>query len=127
MSALSADFSLSPAIPQPPSGDLVATRDFYAQRLGFEHFRLFEAQGFLIAIRQAVEIHFWLAQSVEAAGQYGSVSSCYVRVQNIRRLHEELIERKAPFRYGLTQQPWGLLEMQVDAPFGNAIRFGEPL
>lgn len=126
MNTIPEAFELSPAIPQLPSGDLVVTRDFYAQRLGFEHFRVFEAQGFLIAIRQAVEIHFWLAGSLEEACRYGSVSSCYVRVRNIRQFHQELIEREAPFRYGLTQQPWGMLEMQVDDPFGNAIRFGEP-
>ena len=117
---------LSPAIPQLPSGDLAVTQDFYRERLGFERFRVLEGHGFLIAIRQAVEIHFWRAATVEEARQYGSASSCYIRVHNIRTLHAELVQRDAPFRYGLVQQPWGMLEMQVDDPFGNAIRFGEP-
>jgi hypothetical protein len=29
------------------------------------------------------------------------------------------------FRYELTTQPWGMHEMQIDDPYGNAIRFGE--
>lgn len=31
----------------------------------------------------------------------------------------------APFRYELRVQPWGMTEMQIDDPYGNAIRFGE--
>jgi hypothetical protein len=42
-------------------------------------------------------------------------------------LHQELVQRPARFHHGLTRQPWGMHEMQVDDPFGNAIRFGEEL
>lgn len=27
----------------------------------------------------------------------------------------------------LKQMPWGMNEMQVDDPYGNAIKFGEPI
>lgn len=118
---------LSPAIPQLPSGDLQRTADFYRDRLGFTEFKLFPEQGYLIVCRGAVEIHFWFAGSEEEAKHYGSASSCYIRVHNIGSLYEELSRRGAPFRYGLTRQPWGMHEMQVDDPFGNAIRFGEAL
>lgn len=118
---------LGPAIPQLPSGDLQRTADFYRDRLGFTEFRLFVEHGHLVVKRAAVEIHFWRAASEEQANLYGSASSCYIRVQNIGPLHEELRRRGAPFRYGLTRQPWGMHEMQIDDPFGNAIRFGEAL
>lgn len=116
---------LSPAIPQLPSGDLQRTTDFYRDCLGFTEFKLFPEHGHLIVRRGAVEIHFWLAGSDEEAKLYGSASSCYIRVHNIGSLYEELSRRGAPFRYGLIRQPWGMHEMQVDDPFGNAIRFGE--
>ena len=47
-------------------------------------------------------------------------------VENIQPLFEEFQKNKAPFRYELTQQPWGMNEMQIDDPYGNAIKFGEP-
>ncbi|OYT73948.1 MAG: bleomycin resistance protein [Chloracidobacterium sp. CP2_5A] len=118
---------LSPAIPQLSSGNLQRTADFYRDCLGFTEFKLFPEGGYLIARRETVEIHFWLAGSEEEAKRYGSASGCYIRVRNIGPLYEELRRRGAPFRYGLTRQPWGMREMQVDDPFGNAIRFGEAL
>jgi uncharacterized glyoxalase superfamily protein PhnB len=118
---------LDPAIPQLPSADLRRTADFYRDRLGFTEFKLFPEHGHLIVRRGPVEIHFWEAGSEEEAKRYGSVSSCYIRVRNIVALYEEFRRRQAPLRYGLTLQPWGMHEMQVDDPFGNAIRFGEAL
>jgi uncharacterized glyoxalase superfamily protein PhnB len=118
---------LNPAIPQLPSGDLQRTADFYRDRLGFTEFKLFPEHGHLIVRRGPVEIHCWDAGSEEEAKHYGGASSCYIRVRNIVPLYDELKRRQAPFRYGLTRQPWGMNEMQVDDPFGNAIRFGEAL
>jgi uncharacterized glyoxalase superfamily protein PhnB len=118
---------LNPAIPQLPSGDLQRTADFYRDRLGFTEFKRFPEHGYLVVQRGPVEIHFWDAGSEEEAKHYGGASSCYIRVCNIIPLYEELRRRQAPFRYELTRQPWGMNEMQVDDPFGNAIRFGEAL
>lgn len=116
---------LSPAIPQLPSGNLQRTADFFRGYLGFGEFKLFKEHGHLIVEREQVEIHFWDAGSEEEAKRYGSASSCYIRVRNIGSLYEELKARGAPFRYELTLQPWGMNEMQIDDPYGNAIRFGE--
>jgi uncharacterized glyoxalase superfamily protein PhnB len=117
--------TLSPAIPQLPSGNLQVTTDFYRERLGFTEFELFAEHGHLIATRGQVEIHFWHAGSEDEARKYGSASSCYVRVQNIEPLYAEFKGRGAPFAYELTIQPWGMNEMQINDPYGNAIRFGE--
>lgn len=116
---------LSPAIPQLPSGNLQVTAEFYRERLGFTEFDLFVEHGHLIAWRGIVEIHFWNAGSEDEARKYGSASSCYIRVQNIRPLYEELKDRGTTFAYELKLQPWGMNEMQVNDPYGNAIRFGE--
>jgi len=116
---------LSPAIPQLPSGDLQRTAQFFCVQLGFTDFKLFTEHGHLIVAREQAEIHFWHAGSEEEARRHGSASSCYIRVRNIEPLYEELKQRGAPFRYELTIQPWGMNEMQIDDPYGNAIRFGE--
>ena len=116
---------LSPAIPQLPSGNLKQTEEFFRDYLGFTEFTLFAEHGHLIACREQVEIHFWYAGSEEEARKYGSASSCYIRVKNVSLLYEEFKRRETPFGYELTQQPWGMNEMQVNDPYGNAIRFGE--
>ena len=85
----------------------------------------FAEHGHLIVCRAEVEIHFWDAGSEDEARKYGSASSCYIRVQDIQQLYEEFKSRNAPFGYELTIQPWGMNEMQINDPYGTAIRFGE--
>lgn len=49
------------------------------------------------------------------------------RVRHIDALFAEFKAKGVPFGYELTRQPWGMNEMQVNDPYGNAIRFGEDL
>jgi hypothetical protein len=116
---------LNPAIPQLPSGDLEKTALFFETQLGFKVAAKMLEHGFLSMKRDATEIHFWKVSTEEAARTLGSQSSCYIRVENIKPLFNEFKERGANFRYELTEQPWGMNEMQIDDPYLNAIRFGE--
>lgn len=77
--------------------------------------------------RGPAEIHFWQAPTEKEARDLGSESSCYIRVENIELLYDEFKRRGASFRYELTKQAWGMNEMQIDDPYMNAIRFGEPV
>lgn len=120
-------FVLKPAIPQLPSGDIEKTAHFFQTKLSFDIAAKFPEYKHLIVRRGAAEIHFWQADTEEEAKTIGSQSSCYIRVENIRPLFEELKRSGAPFQYELTEQPWGMLEMQIDDPYGNAIRFGEQI
>ena len=121
------EFKLGSAIPQLPTGDIDKTADFFEKKLGFEIISKMSDHKFLIVRRGLAEIHFWTAPSEAEARTLGSDSSCYIRVENIVPFFNELKERKASFRYELTKQPWGMHEMQIDDPFGNAIRFGEQI
>jgi len=85
------------------------------------------SDAFLIVKRGPVEIHFWQAEDEESARDIASESSCYIRVKNVAKLFEDLKARNAKFRYELRQMPWGMNEMQIDDPYGNAIKFGEPV
>jgi uncharacterized glyoxalase superfamily protein PhnB len=116
---------LSPAIPQLPSGNLQVTAGFFRDCLGFTDLEFFPEHGHLIVTRGPVEIHFWQAESEEEGRKYGSASSCYIRVRNIQPLYEELKAKGVPFAYELELKPWGMNEMQINDPYGNAIRFGE--
>ena len=119
--------NLSPAIPQLPSGDIEQTAVFFETVLGLEINAKFPEHGHLIVRRQAAEIHFWQAPTVEGAKEIASQSSCYIRAENVEALYAEFQSSGAPFRYGLTKQPWGMNEMQIEDPYGNAIRFGEAI
>lgn len=116
---------LTTAAPQLPTGDINVSAAFFADRLGFEVVSRYPEHGHVILRRGAAEVHFWQAPSDQAAREIAYQSSCYVRVENLQALFEELQQRGAPFRYELKVQPWGMLEMQIDDPYGNAIRFGE--
>jgi uncharacterized glyoxalase superfamily protein PhnB len=118
---------LSPAFPQLPSGDIEKTATFFSERLGFDIVAKYSEHKFLIVKRGPAEIHFWQAESESDAKKLGSDSSCYIRVENIEPLFAEFKKREVKFRYELTKQPWGMLEMQIDDPYLNAIRFGEPI
>lgn len=118
---------LSPAIPQLPSGNIDETALFFEKFLGFQNIALIKEHKLLIVKRGQAEIHFWEAESPETARKIGIQSSCYVRVKSIETLFNELKTRKVTFRYELKEMPWGMREMQIDDPFGNAIKFGEPV
>src|SRR5262245_58623431 len=101
-------FSLGPANPQLPSGNIETTAKFFVDRLGFEVAAKYPQQGFLILRREQAEIHFWQTQDERRARDLGGESSCYIRVRNIRPFYEDLKNRKAPFRYELECKPWGM-------------------
>ena len=118
---------LGSAIPQLPSGNIEKTAAYFSERLGFEIVKKYEAQNFLIVKRGPAEIHFWQTSTEKEGKELGRESSCYIRVENIELLFAEFKKRGANFRYELRKQPWGMNEMQIDDPYQNAIRFGEPV
>ena len=118
---------LSPAIPQLPTGDIEKTAAFFETKLGFDIAAKFVEHKHLIVRRGPAEIHFWQAATESEAKLIAEQSSCYIRVENIEPLFKEFKGRDVPFGYELTKQPWGMNEMQVNDPFGNAIRFGESI
>ena len=118
---------LSPAVPQLVTGDIELTATFFDIKLGFEIVAKFPEHNHLIVQRGPAEIHFWQASTEEDARNIAMQSSCYIRVENVEYLYREYKTKSVPFGYELTKQPWGMNEMQVNDPYGNAIRFGERL
>ena len=118
---------LTQAVPQLPTGDIEQTAVFFESKLGFDIVAKSPEHNHLIVQRGAAEIHFWQASTEENAREIAMQSSCYIRVENIESLFLEYSQNGVPFGYELTKQPWGMNEMQVNDPYGNAIRFGERL
>ena len=54
-------------------------------------------------------------------------SAVYFYMKGIEEFHRELLAKNySHSRPGLHDQTWGMIEMMIDDPSGNKIRFGEP-
>lgn len=106
------------AIPVLASLDMARTLDFYGTVLGFQT-RHFEGASYGMAVRGATELHFWACDDKYIAEN----TSCYIRVENIEVLHQELSAR-LPSLQAVVHTAWGMDELYVFDPDGNLIKFG---
>ena len=112
------------AIPVLASLDLAQSKAFYESKLGF----IAELFGdYMIARRDEMEIHFWLADD----RIYPESTSCYIRGGQVPALYEEFShadigtnpidgERISDFQL----RPWGMKEFYVWDCHGNLLKFG---
>ncbi|PKP77729.1 MAG: glyoxalase [Alphaproteobacteria bacterium HGW-Alphaproteobacteria-3] len=112
------------AIPVLASLDLQQSKTFYTDKLGFTA-ELFG--DYMIARRDDMEIHFWLAND----RIHPEHTSCYIRGGQVPALYAEFWtkgigenpidgERLSDF----TTRPWGMKEFYVWDPHGNLLKFG---
>lgn len=100
---------------------------FYCVKLGFT--REWEYRpaapaaepGYLSLVRDGVRVH---VSSFSGDGVAGGVVG--FRVRDVDALFEELRARGVAIALEPTDQTWGLREMYVRDPDGNALRFGQP-
>ena len=105
------------AIPVLASLEIATSLDFF-HKLGFETHD-FGDHNYSIAIREHIEIHFWLCADKHVAEN----TSCYVRVNDIHALHADLAKR---FDVGeIVETPWGMDELYVIDPSGSLVKFGQ--
>jgi uncharacterized glyoxalase superfamily protein PhnB len=97
-------------------------REFYCDFLGFqvafEH-RFSEGMPLYVGLERGdLSLHL-----SEHHGDASPGANVFVATANIRAFHRELAEKQYAYnRPGLEDLPWGL-QMQVNDPFGNRIRF----
>lgn len=97
---------------------------FYCQRLGFQRTFVYRVDDrkpdpcFTGLIRDGVKLH---VSSFPGDGCFGAVAAFLV--EDVDRLHAELVARGAPISLCPTDQTWGNREMYVEDPDGNKIRF----
>ena len=105
------------AIPVLASLEIATSLDYF-HKLGFETHD-FGDNNYGIAIREHIEIHFWLCADRHVAEN----TSCYVRVNDIHALHADFARR---FDVGeVVETPWGMDELYVYDPSGNLVKFGQ--
>jgi catechol 2,3-dioxygenase-like lactoylglutathione lyase family enzyme len=107
------------------SYNLDATEAFYVNRLGYTTAAKFPDLGYLIVTRDAVDLHFNLAQS---GSPETNLTECYITVAGVDALYAQADAAGAVHPNGhLTDQPWGMREFIIIDPDGNGLRVGEPL
>ena len=105
------------AIPVLASLDIATSLDFFHE-LGFETHD-FGDNNYGIAIREHIEIHFWLCTDKHIAEN----TSCYVRVNDIHALRADFAKRIDVG--GVVETPWGMDELHVWDPSGSLVKFGQ--
>ncbi len=104
------------AIPVLASRDIAASLEYFNQ-LGFD--TNFFDDNYGIAVREHVEIHFWLCRDKHIAES----TSCYVRVHDIHALRADLAKRTDVGN--VVETPWGMDELYIFDPCGSLVKFGQ--
>ena len=107
------------AIPVLASLNMARTLAFYADVLGFTTHHV-EGYTYGIAVRGGTELHFWDCADPHIAQN----TSCYLRVDDIAAVYQELIQR-LPGLQPVAHTAWGMDELYVIDPDGNLIKFGQ--
>ncbi|MBI2823954.1 MAG: VOC family protein [Planctomycetia bacterium] len=115
------------AIPVLHVASSAAAEAFYCGQLGFWHsfvYRIDDAKPdpcYMGLERDGALLH---VSSFSGDGVSGGVV-CLI-VDDVDRLHEELVQKKVRITLPPTDQTWGNREMYVLDPDGNSIRFVRP-
>ncbi|MCK8479980.1 bleomycin resistance protein [Psychroserpens algicola] len=110
-------------IPVLASLDIHKTVEFYKTNLGFNRIGYLDTNYAIIARDQFV-LHFWKCDNKI----HPENTSCYVDVENIDVLYEELKQFDVIHPNGsLENKPYGMREFSILDNDGNLIKFGQEL
>lgn len=114
---------LNAICPKLPMRNAEITRKWY-QLLGFHITGNYG--DYLIMERDAIEIHFFLHNSLEPETNYGQV---YIRCRDIESEYQQFLAKNITIHPSghLEQKPWGQKEFSLLDPDYNLLTFGEAL
>ncbi|MBT8394791.1 MAG: VOC family protein, partial [Bacteroidia bacterium] len=89
-----------------PMRDKTITREFYANKLGFNKFGSADYDNYLMMEKDQIQIHFFEFKELDPKKNYGQV---YIRTDNIDSLHQFLLDNKTSIHPNgpLEIKPWG--------------------
>lgn len=112
--------------PKLPMRDKRVTADFYMKNLGFQEFGSANFEGYLMIVRDRIQIHFFLFKELEPNENYGQV---YIRTDNIHALYQGLMDDGVVIHPNgrLETKPWGQKEFSILDPDNNLLTFGQSI
>ena len=115
---------LTHILPKLPMRNKSVTENFYITKLGFKKIGDFE--GYLMVLKDAIEIHFFEFQSLNPKENYGQI---YIRTNVIELLYQEMIAKQLPIHPNgsLQVKSWGQKEFSMLDPDNNLITFGQSI
>ena len=103
--------------------DIFKTVAFYKEKLGFNK-QGFVDDNYAVIARDNVELHFWKCDD----RIHPENTSCYIYVEDVDSLYEELKAKDVIHPNGLLEdKPWGTREFAVLDDDGNMLKFGQDL
>ncbi len=110
--------------PKLPMRDKNVTREFYLNQLGFKEFGNTDFDGYLMMVKDRIQIHFFEFKELDPKENYGQA---YVRADNIDEFYKSLLERQTKIHPNgqLEVKPWGQKEFSVLDPDNNLLTFGQ--
>ena len=110
--------------PKLPMRDKVQTKAFYVHTLGFEVFGDQDFDGYLMVVKDRIQIHFFAFKDLDPTSNYGQV---YIRTDAIDELYQKLLDNQTPIHPNghLETKPWGQREFSLLDPDNNLLTFGQ--
>lgn len=112
--------------PKLPMRNKLRTKDYYINQLGFEMFGNIDHDGYLMVIKDNIQIHFFEFKELDIIDNYGQV---YIRTNDINTLYQTMIENNVDIHLNgkLETKPWGQREFSLLDPDHNLLTFGESI
>ena len=112
--------------PKLPMRDKVTTKDFYINKLGFKEFGSADFDGYLMVMKDSIQIHFFEFKELDPKENYGQI---YIRTDSIDKLYQSMLDKKLTIHPAghLQIKPWGQKEFAMLDPDYNLLTFGESI
>ena len=112
--------------PKIPMRDKAITMDFYINQLTFQVFGNADYNGYLMAQKDNIQIHFFEFKELDPKENYGQV---YIRTNDIDKLYQSMLDKKLSIHPAghLQVKPWGQKEFSMLDPDNNLLTFGQSM
>jgi len=110
--------------PKLPMRNKSVTKDFYINKLGFREFGNADYEGYLMLIKDNIQIHFFEFKNLDPKENYGQV---YIRTDDIDTLYQAMLKKNTGIHPAgaLQTKPWGQQEFAMLDPDNNLLTFGQ--
>lgn len=110
--------------PKLPMRNKATTKNYYVNKLGFQLYGNQDFDGYLMVIKDAIQLHFFEFKELNPTENYGQV---YIRTTNIDKIYQTFLDNKVSIHQNglLETKPWGQKEFSLLDPDKNLLTFGE--